>query len=208
MHPLPGGPVGFAWRVARRTREIDGYDRALALACQGFVAVIPMVAGLATVLRGQGGSAAVAADLGLSTDLIDSMSALGAAAPPDADLTVVGIFLLVVSVLGFIRTLQRTYTAAWSLTTVGVRAFGRSLLAATVLVAEFGLLVLVAPVLGWFFDSLVIGLTAHAATALLLWWPIQRVLVSGRIGWIRLLPGALVAGLGQALLVSGICRQP
>ena len=197
----PGRAMGLILRVLRRTAALDGYDRALALACQGFVAILPTLYVLGTVLPGADGGA-LASDLGLSPRLIEATGGLVAGSAPSTQLTVVGVALLVVSVFGFVRTLQRVYTAAWSLTTVGIRAFGRSVLASATLVAEFTVLVLVAPVLGRLSGSVVIGLAAHAVTALLLWWPIQRVLVSGRIGWRRLLPGALVAGVGQALLVT------
>lgn len=202
MWAAPSGrATGLVLRVLGRTAALDGYDRALALACQGFVAVLPTLYVLGTVLPGSDGGA-LASDLGLSPRLIEAAGGLVAGSAPSTQLTVVGVALLVVSVFGFVRTLQRVYTAAWGLTTVGIRAFGRSVLASATLVAEFTVLVLVAPVLGRLSGSVVIGLAAHAVTALLLWWPIQRVLVSGRVGWRRLLPGALVAGIGQALLVT------
>ena len=50
--------------------------------------------------------------------------------PPAAEsLTVVSAALLVVTVLGFIRALQRTYLAAWELPKQGIRGLGYGLLA-------------------------------------------------------------------------------
>jgi membrane protein len=37
-------------------------------------------------------------------------------------------------------------------------------------------------------------------SATLLWWWSQHLLLSGRIGWLSLLPGALLAGTGTVLL--------
>ena len=49
---------------------------------------------------------------------------------------------------------------------------------------------LLAPILAVVFGSAVVGLVVHTVTATLLWWPIQWVLLDGRVGWRRLLPGA------------------
>ena len=49
---------------------------------------------------------------------------------------------------------------------------------------------LLAPILAVVFGSAVVGLAVHTVTATLLWWPIQWVLLDGRVGWRRLLPGA------------------
>jgi membrane protein len=83
----------FPIRVVRRYLAVSGYDRALALACQAFVALVLQ----ALVQR-----------------------------PPDATepITLVGVALLVLSVFGFTRTLQRTCQAAWDLPTQGLRGFG------------------------------------------------------------------------------------
>jgi len=53
------------------------------------------------------------------------------------------------------------------------------------------------------FGSAGVGLAVHTVTATLLWWPIQWVLLDGRVGWRRLLPGALVI-LGMVLVVSAV----
>lgn len=50
-------------------------------------------------------------------------------------MTVLGLALLVMSVTGFTRTLQRTFVAAWDLPRPGLFAFGRGVLGAAVLAA-------------------------------------------------------------------------
>jgi membrane protein len=114
--------------------------------------------------------------------------------------------LLVVTVLGFIRALQRTYLAAWKLPAQGLRGLGDGVLASTALISEFVLLTLFGPVLTVFLGSLPIRLTVQALCATALWWPVQYLLLGGRIGWRVLLPGAALTGGGQAgaILVSGL----
>ena len=189
-------------RVSRTMIAIGGYDRALALSSQAFGALVPMILLLSLTADDQSRAAAVVAGgLGLSASAADALTGLVTQPPPSTGLTVIGAVLLVVSVFGFIRSLQRTFAAIWNLPSSGVRGYWRSGLASVTLVVEFALLVLLAPVLGVLLGSVVLGLVVHTVAATLLWWPIQWVLLDGRVGWRRLLPGALITGLGQAVLV-------
>lgn len=189
-------------RVIRRLTAIGGYDRALALASQAFVALVPAVLILSSMTTGPPNPAVVSSRLGLSPSAAETLVGLFDT-PPDShqSATVIGIALLIVSVFGFIRSLQRTFAAAWDLPPAGRGNFGRGVLAATVLVGELAVLILLAPLAVVVLGSAVIGLAVHAATAILLWWPIQRLLLGARVGWKELLPGALVTGVGQAALV-------
>ena len=193
-------------RVSRRMMAIGGYDRALALSSQACGALVPLLLLVSLAVDNPGRAAAMAGGLGLLPSAAVTLAGLVAQPPPSTSLTVLGAVLLMVSVFGFIRALQRTFTATWNLPSSGVRGYWRSLLASVTLVVEFALLVLLAPILAVVFGSAVVGLVVHTVTATLLWWPIQWVLLDGRVGWRRLLPGALITGLGQAVLVlvSGI----
>jgi membrane protein len=68
------------------------------------------------------------------------------APPPDAGepVTIVGLVLLVFSVLGFARSLQRTFEAAWEPPRSGLRGYGPGLLGAAVFIGELGTLVFLA----------------------------------------------------------------
>jgi membrane protein len=105
--------------------------------------------------------------------------------------------LLIFSVLGFTRTLQRAFLAAWRLPSSGLKGFGYGLLGAAVLVAEVSALLLMAPVLSRLPGGLFLTLVVQTIAAGLLWWPVQRLLLGARIAWRALLPGAVVAGVGQ-----------
>lgn len=192
-------------RVLRRMRSIDGYDRALALSAQAFVALVPMVVVASALLpagvRESTGSAVVAGT-GLSADAATALSVL-VREPPGADATtVLGGVLLVMAVLGFTRALQRTYVSAYGLPRTGLRGWVHGLGAAAFLGVGLLSLALVGPALVLLDGRLAVELVVHAVAATLLWWPVQRVLLGGRVAWRALLPGAALTGIGQALVVA------
>lgn len=188
-------------RVLRRMLAVHGYDRALALAAMAFVTVVPTVVVLASVTARGTYARTVASGLGLSSGAAETLDELVASAHDDTPLTLLGAALLLVSVFGFVQSLQRTYVVVWELPPSGFRGIGNSLLASATLVVELAVLFLLAPVVGWLLHSAVVGLVVHAATAIVLWWPIQHVLLAGRVPWRALLPGALVTGCGQVAMV-------
>jgi membrane protein len=195
----------IAVRVLQRFVAINGYDRALALSAQAFVGLIPVLVALSAFspssIRTSAGNAVIAG-LGLSGDAATTISALIQRPPAVQPLTIAGCVLLVVSVLGFTRALQRTYLSAWELPATGLRGLGHGVLAAAVLIGGFAALVFLWPVFAAFDGHIIIELIVNAAVATLLWWPIQRVLLDGRIGWRALLPGAALNGCGQAVVLG------
>ena len=126
------------------------------------------------------------------------------ARPPDASepVTIVGLVLLVFSVLGFARSLQRTFEAAWELPRSGLRGYGPGLLGAAVFIGELGALVFLAEAVRSFSVNVVVVALVRAAVGALAWWPVQRLLVDGRVPWRDLLPGAIVTGVGQAVVMA------
>lgn len=188
-------------RVFRRMLAVHGYDRALALAAMAFVTVVPTGVVLSSVTSRGTYARTVASGLGLSGDAADTLDHLVVHANDDTQLTVLGGALLLVSVFGFVQSLQRTYVVVWELPPSGFRGIGNSVLASATLVVELAVLFLLAPVIGWLLHSTVVGLVVHAVTAIVLWWPIQHVLLAGRVPWRALLPGALVTGGGQVAMV-------
>lgn len=192
-------------RVLRRMKAIDGYDRALALSAQAFVAMVPMIVVGSALLpdgvrRSEG--RALMNGLGLTGDAESAMSALVHTPQGVGTITVLGAILVILSVLGFTRALQRTYTSAWELPRTGLRGWGHGLAAAAFLAVGLLALALVGPALGLLDGHPVVELVVHAVAATLLWWPVQRVLLGGRIPWRALLGGAVLTGVGQAVVVA------
>jgi membrane protein len=192
-------------RVLRRMKAVDGYDRALALSAQAFVALVPLVVLVSALLPAgvrESQRATVVAGLGLSGDAASAVSVLVREPPGVEAITVLGSVLLVLAALGFTRALQRTYVAAWDLPPAGLRGLGHGLAAAAFLTAGLCALALVGPTLAVLDGHVAVQLLVHTAAATLLWWPVQRVLLGGRIPWRALLPGAALTGVGQAVVVS------
>jgi membrane protein len=187
--------------AARRFIAIDGYDRGLALAAQAFVAVVPLLVVVAS--WSPSGAGSIAGGLGLERPAADAVRALVARPPGPAEpLTIVGLAVLVLSVLGFARTMQRTFEAAWDLPRSGLRGYGPGLLGAAAFVGEVIGLVVLARLLAPLHPP---GFTAPllwTVAATLVWWPVQRLLVGGRVPWRDLAPGAAVTGAGQAVVMG------
>jgi membrane protein len=192
--------------TVRRFIAIDGYDGALALVAKAFVAVVPLVLVLAAW-------APAGARQRAGAELVEGMGLDGATAavvrqlvarPPDASepVTVVGLVLLVFSVLGFARSLQRTFEAAWELPRSGLRGYGPGLLGAAVFIGEVVALVLLTEAVHAFSVNVVVMAVVRAVVGALAWWPVQRLLVDGRVPWRDLLPGAIVTGVGQAVVMA------
>lgn len=209
-HPRLAGVVerhrtGLIGRVFRSMMAINGYDRALALSAQAFVGLIPMlvvVAALAPDPAREAGGRALIASVGLSGDVAQA-TALLVREPPGAEtLTVLGAVLLVTSVLGFIRALQRTYLAAWGVPSSGLRGLGHGLIGAAALIGGFGALALLWPALAALGGHVVLHLVVHALAAIALWWPVQHILLGGHVPWRALLPGAVITGAGQAVVLA------
>jgi membrane protein len=203
----------FPIRVVRRYLAVSGYDRALALACQAFVALVPMLIVVAATLSERGRVVAngyVVDGLHLSGSAAADLQAL-VQRPPEATepITLVGVALLVLSVFGFTRTLQRTCQAAWDLPTQGLRGFALGLLGAAALVAEVVVTVLVGRLLMDVANAVVIVYVVRLILAVLLWWPVQWLLLGGRVRWRHLFPGSVVLGAGQVVVtaVSGVYLQ-
>ena len=183
-----------------RFLAIDGYDRGLALAAQAFVAVVPLLVVLGT--WGPGGGWLLGR-LDLDEQTAGAVRALLARPPePDDPVTVLGLGLLVTSLLGFARTLQRTFEAAWALPRSGLRGYGPGLLGAAAFFGEVVGLSALGRLLGALpLGGLLVGLLWVVAGALA-WWPVQRLLVGGRVPWRDLAPGAVVTGLAQAAVMA------
>src|SRR5207237_1114593 len=83
--------------------------------------------------------------------------------PPGVEtLTVLGAVLLVTSVLGFIRALQRTYLAAWGVPSSGLRGMGHGVIGAAALIGGFAALALLWPALAALGGHVVIQLVGRA----------------------------------------------
>jgi membrane protein len=203
----------LAWRSAslilrclHRYLSIDGTQRALVLAGQAFSALIPLLIVLSTLVSSHGGP-------GFATTLIVRFRLSGNSAeavrtlfaqPPGASATVTfgSALLLVLSGLSLATTIQRLYETAWRLPPRGLRGKLGGLAALVLLVTQILLLSLLAGFLRTAPAGSLIALVLRAVAASALWLVLQHLLLSGRVAWRRLLPGAVAAGVGQQVVAE------
>lgn len=195
--------VGLVRESMRRYTAIDGYDRGLALAAQAFVAVLPVLVVVEAWAPVNPDGDWLIDWLGLDEQTADAVRAL-LARPPDpiSSVTLLSLAVLVISVLGFARTLQRTFEAAWELPRSGFRGYWPGLLGSAAFVGEVIGLAVVAHLLWPLQVPTVVITVMWAVAAALAWWPVQRLLVGGRVSWRDLASGAAITGVGQAAVMS------
>jgi membrane protein len=193
----------FAGRCLHRFLELEGVDRALALASRAFIAVIPLaVVATAVTPTGESFGDRLVERFELDGEAAETMRQLFAT-PSEARgaATLVGLAALLVTCLSFARLLQRTYERIWRLEPLGSRGVFRGLAWIGGLAAW---LAIVVPIRNWLRDlgdeTLYVVVTAAASTVLWVWTP--YMLLGGRVHWRQLLPSAVVAAVGLTALTA------
>jgi uncharacterized BrkB/YihY/UPF0761 family membrane protein len=202
----------FVLRVLTRFQRMVGFDRAIALASSALTALIPIAILVGSVLN-QGDAHRVAEQIisrygltGAGADAVrDVLAPTGGAS---TDISLIGVFLLLVAALSFSRGVQRMFEQAWDLKPLSVRNTGNDLTWIVGLVAYFGL--------SWWVHSLLdhsrVQIAANAvmvpASVVFFVWS-GRILSAKRLGWRQLAPfGILVAALGAICLTCGAIYLP
>jgi membrane protein len=185
-------------RTVERFLELEGFDRAMALAGQAFAALLPLLIVISAVSPTRGEDAA--------DSLIDRLELSGQSAavvqeavaePAEIEngITLLGSAILVISALAFTRALQRLYVRAWRLDKIGLRGntWGLEWLA---LLAVY---VSLQPVIVGLFDGAVATAVSLAGSSAL-WLLTPWLLIGRRLPWERLLPQALLTAFGFTAL--------
>jgi membrane protein len=199
---LVAGPLqlGRDWVV--RFVELQGFDRAVALAGQAFTALVPLLIVYSALV-----SEATGRDFADQLIHVFDLSGSAAAAfrrafAPAGDVenqvSAIGFVLLVGSALAFTRALQRLYQLAWDQPSLGLKAAQWGLTWLTLDVAFLTL----RPVLLSGTDG-VIRLGLSLALTAVAWLVTPFLLLARRIGWRRLLPTALLTSAGMTALAIG-----
>ncbi len=187
-----------AGHVTRRALEVDVIHQALVFAALAFMLVVPILISLSALvpLGADGGVAAGFAErVGLTDQATRDLQQLfSAQATVRASATWGGVLLSVLCAISWPLTLQKGYELAWGLPRAGIRELWRpvawliSVVALVVIAALLGAVSFVAGRVA----IVVLGVPALVAWA---WWT-QHFLLSGRIAWRSLLPGAVAIALG------------
>jgi membrane protein len=196
------------WGCAVRFVAISGYDRALGLAAQAFVAAVPTVIVVSSVTDRSADT--------LAEQIIDRFQLSGTTAtlvrqaflpPDDTSATIWGACLLVMSGVGFTRALQRAFRAAWGIRqSPGWQAWLGGLGGALVLAATVAAGGALATVVEGFDGAGPVVFVLRGFVTGGLWLLAIRLLLGWSLPWRPYLPGAVVTGAGTAAtwLISDI----
>ena len=191
-------------RILTALFEIGVKDRALTLAGQAFLALIPLLIVLA--------SAANASDpLAVGDWLIGRFALTGPTAeavrslftrPPGATggIGVISIVVLLFSVSSFARSMQRAYELAWDLPPRAARRTASGLVGALALIAALGGLAYLSVLAKGLPGGRLTSVLTQVLLAVPAWWLASYLLLSGRVRWRSLLPGAVVSAVAQVLV--------
>ncbi|KAA1423792.1 hypothetical protein FE697_009520 [Mumia zhuanghuii] len=190
----------FPGRCMRRMYEIDGRNRAITLAGQAFIALIPLLVVVSGWLSRDGN--AQAADIlieyfDLTGSTAEAVEALFAS-PPDATggLTLLGFLILLFSVGSFSRSLQRLYELAWQ------RAPAPRVRAAVSGIGGLAFMLGTFVLVGWVGHLLgPAGIVIQLLLSVPLWVVLIRIELGGRADLEDLLPAAVLTTIVQ--LVAG-----
>ena len=121
---------------------------------------------------------------------------------PDAGggVGVLSAVLLLFSLLTLARILQNTFEAAWSMPLAGLRRTVYSFSGTVTLLAELIVLTLLASLMRGIPGRPVTSLLIRVVGSVLFWMALQYLLLSRRVPWRALIPGAVVAGVGQVVI--------
>jgi membrane protein len=211
-HPRTTAVVAFVRACLQRLVELEFVDRAVALASLTFTAMIPLGVVVGSTVPGiERDSFAHSIVERFDLDARTAKIVEAAFSPPpdvQSSLSVLGVFLLVVSALSFTRGLQRAYETAWRLPRLGVRATPAGL---TWLVGIIAFLSIFGGLRSAIVDLSrpVVSVITALCFSSVIWLFTPWVLLSRRIPWRALVPTAgLTAASMTAMSITGILYMP
>jgi membrane protein len=187
--------------------EIDGRNRAITLAGQAFIALIPLLIVVASWNTGTG-------DTGLDDAIVDQFNLQGStadavhilfSAPPAATsgISLFGFIILIFSLSSFARSLQRLYEAVWDLPKRGVRGTLDGLGGTAILIIAFGCIAWIGSIPANASHNRLIALPFQLLLAIPMWVLFIRLMLSRRRTARDVLVSAIVSSLAQVLLSWG-----
>ena len=111
---------------------------------------------------------------------------------------VVGALMALISATSFSRAVARVCERAWQLPKCGTRVGAWRWLAWVG--AWLAIMLFQGPLRNGFGAGLWLGVPLNFLTGVLVWWWTQHLLLGGRVAWLPLLPGAVLAGAALAAL--------
>ncbi|GAA1479132.1 hypothetical protein GCM10009623_35780 [Nocardioides aestuarii] len=184
-------------------REVQLRDRALTLAGQAFIALVPLLIVVASWIGSTGGTEVASwliARFELSGESADAARTLFSRPPsPSGGTTLLGLLILLISVNSFGRALQRTFEAAWRLPHRGSRRALRGALGTGTLIASIAIVAFVTGVSSDLPGGPLLAVPLQLLVAIPCWWVLTRLLLNLRVSWWDCLPGAVLGAVTQVL---------
>ncbi|MFI9029527.1 ribonuclease BN [Streptomyces sp. NPDC053560] len=191
-------------RLAEQLRSVSVLDLSTRLAAQVFLTALPMLFVIAAYsppeVREQLRTS-LRDVLGIEGVVLGQVEQVYAGSQRGSGVWgVVGALLTLVSATALSRVLQRLCERSWHLPHTSVRTsvwrwFLWLLVWSTALVFQ-GVL------RNGFGAGTLLGFPLQVAAAMGLWWWTQHLLLAGRVGWLPLLPGALLTGAGTSVFAA------
>ena len=198
----------FVTRIVNALVTLEVFDRAMTLAAQAFISILPLVIAVAALRRGD----AEPIGRGLSTYLGLNDSAantLETAVPSSSDvfsaLGWFGTLLLVVSATAFSRALERFYARVWSKRKLGFRAAWRLFAVIAAIILGLVVVQLTRSVLRAEGTYLVLRSIAEFVLWTVVWLLVGWIVLNRTVSFRMLLPGAILCGIGLAI-AGGVGR--
>lgn len=198
----------FVTRIVNALVTLEVFDRAMTLAAQAFISILPLVIAVAALRRGD----AEPIGRGLSTYLGLNDSAantLETAVPSSSDvfsaLGWFGTLLLVVSATAFSRALERFYARVWSKRKLGFRAAWRLFAVIAAIILGLVVVQLTRSVLRAEGTYLVLRSVAEFVLWTVVWLLVGWIVLNRTVSFRMLLPGAILCGIGLAV-AGGVGR--
>jgi membrane protein len=201
LRERPFWPVKIVVDLGRDWLErfvaVQGIDRAMAIAAQGYSAFLPLMIVFASTLpRADNEDFAdlLVRRFELSGATATSVrNAFAPAGDVESSVTALSVVLLLVATLSFTRGLQRLYEGTFGLPTLGMRNTPRALQ----WIAFVAILVILRPIItapfgGWLETAVTLALSTS------IWLVTPYLLLGARLNWRRLLPGAVLSAVGMA----------
>ncbi len=191
--------VPILGRLIRDFVRIEFIDRCMLIAAQGLLALVPMLVVLASLFPGLTGDAVSTFShaTGVGSTGTETLRGEVSADQVRAQTGIVGLLITLFSATSFARAIQRMYERVWEQHHVGgVVGLRRCLswllgwLVTLQLAAGLRALLLGADGLGTSAARLVFQVLALSG----IWWVTSWLLLFGRVGWRRLVVGALLTG--------------
>ncbi|MBT2447758.1 YihY/virulence factor BrkB family protein [Streptomyces sp. ISL-43] len=190
-------------RLLEQLATVRILDCATRLAAQAFLGAVPAVfvmAALAPAWLQDQLISSIRTTLGLQGAALDPVRSVYSATDPTATVSTgwVGVVVTLLSATACSRALQKTCERSWHLRKAKARVAAWRWVAW--LVVWLIALLFQGPVQTAFGTGRAAGFALAVISGTLLWWWTQHLLLGGRIPWLPLLPGAVLAGVGEQLL--------